>query len=109
MLVPRAQRGQGGWPICPLHNTHPLEPTTNTHGIATWQCPWTFGCTDRAKETSRCSTIGRFLDETARGQRIGTLTTTVGHAVCAQPVNGTWGQAVTTRRSATSPPPPPRP
>jgi hypothetical protein len=29
----------GGWPICPLHNTHPLEPTTDTDGNATWQCP----------------------------------------------------------------------
>ncbi len=29
----------GGWPICPLHNTHPLEPMTNGDGVATWQCP----------------------------------------------------------------------
>jgi hypothetical protein len=29
----------GGWPICPLHNSHPLEPAVNSQGMATWFCP----------------------------------------------------------------------
>lgn len=29
----------GGWPICPLHNTYPLEPATDEQGVAAWRCP----------------------------------------------------------------------
>jgi hypothetical protein len=28
----------GGWPICPLHRTHPLEPGVRD-GLAMWVCP----------------------------------------------------------------------
>ncbi len=29
----------GGWPICPDHGTHPLEPSLDDSGVAVWKCP----------------------------------------------------------------------
>lgn len=29
----------GGWPLCPLHNTHPLRAVVGVDGTATWVCP----------------------------------------------------------------------
>jgi hypothetical protein len=29
----------GGWPICPDHNTHPLEPVLDEESTAVWKCP----------------------------------------------------------------------
>lgn len=29
----------GGWPICPDHGTHPLEPLLDECGQAVWKCP----------------------------------------------------------------------
>jgi hypothetical protein len=29
----------GGWPICPDHGTHPLEPSLDQSGNAVWLCP----------------------------------------------------------------------
>lgn len=29
----------GGWPICPDHGDHPLEPGVDDAGRATWFCP----------------------------------------------------------------------
>lgn len=29
----------GGWPSCPDHKTHPLEPVLDEESIAVWKCP----------------------------------------------------------------------
>jgi hypothetical protein len=29
----------GGWPICPVHGTHPLDAHTDPDTGATWSCP----------------------------------------------------------------------
>jgi hypothetical protein len=29
----------GGWPICPRHGGHPLDPALDPAGVATWLCP----------------------------------------------------------------------
>ena len=29
----------GGWPICPDHGTHPLEPSLDEAAVAVWRCP----------------------------------------------------------------------
>jgi hypothetical protein len=29
----------GGWPICPDHHTHPLDPCLDPDGLASWRCP----------------------------------------------------------------------
>jgi hypothetical protein len=29
-----------GWPICPVHETHPLDPRADVRLGAVWSCPW---------------------------------------------------------------------
>lgn len=29
----------GGWPTCPDHHTHPLDPRVDAGGVASWVCP----------------------------------------------------------------------
>lgn len=29
----------GGWPMCPDHKTHPLEPGLDEEATAVWKCP----------------------------------------------------------------------
>ena len=29
----------GGWPTCPVHQTHPLDPGMKNEGVASWICP----------------------------------------------------------------------
>jgi hypothetical protein len=29
----------GGWPICPDHQTHPMEPVLDENSLAAWKCP----------------------------------------------------------------------
>ena len=29
----------GGWPMCPVHKTHPLDPVVDDTDTAVWRCP----------------------------------------------------------------------
>jgi hypothetical protein len=29
----------GGWPMCPVHPNHPLDPVVDSTDIAVWRCP----------------------------------------------------------------------
>jgi hypothetical protein len=29
----------GGWPLCPHHGGHPLDPALDNDGVASWFCP----------------------------------------------------------------------
>ncbi len=29
----------GGWPVCPDHETHPLQPSMDGNHTAVWRCP----------------------------------------------------------------------